>query len=266
MGILNVTPDSFSDGGRYLDPARAVDAAHAMVAAGADLIDVGGESTRPGAPSVDADEERTRIEPVVAALASELGVPISVDTTKAAVAAAAMDAGAAMLNDVSGLRADPDLARVAARTSAALIVMHMRGVSADMYRHATYADVPAEVARELQWSVTTAIEAGVARDAVVIDPGRGFAKQARHSWDLLAHLDDPRLRALDLPILVGASRKSFLQAATGERPAAERDAASHAAAVVAVLSGAHIIRAHDVPGSVQAVRVADMISAAAEAG
>lgn len=266
MGVLNVTPDSFSDGGRYADPARAVEAALAMVAEGADLIDVGGESTRPGAPPVDAAEERARVEPVIAALARDVTVPISVDTTKASVAEAALGAGASIVNDISGLRYDPTLAGVAARAGAGLVLMHMRGVTADMYRHASYRDVALEVAEELAWSVATALESGVAPKSLVIDPGIGFAKKAEHSWEMLAHLDHPALRSLDLPLLVGASRKSFLQAAVGERPAADRDTASLAAAVVAVLAGAHIVRVHDVAGSVQAVRVADMISAASEAG
>ena len=266
MGILNVTPDSFSDGGQHADLSRAVDAALAMVAAGADLIDVGGESTRPGAAPVDEARERARVVPVVAALSRQCPVPISVDTTKAAVARAAIDAGAVIVNDVSGLRKDPALATVAADAGAALVLMHMRGTTADMYRHAEYADVASEVAAELAWSVETAGARGVTRAALVIDPGIGFAKQAAQSWRLLACLEHPALRALDLPLLVGASRKSFLQAAIGERPAPERDAASIAAATVAVLSGAHIVRVHDVPGSVQAVRVADMISSAAEAG
>jgi dihydropteroate synthase len=266
MGVLNVTPDNFSDGGRYADVARAVDAALAMVAAGADLIDVGGESTRPGAPQVDAATERARVEPVIAALARQVPVPLSVDTTKADVARAALDAGAVMINDISGLRHDPAIADVAAQTGAALVLMHMRGVTSDMYRHATYGDVVSEVAAELAWSIDTALVAGVPRTALVIDPGVGFAKQATHSWEVVARLDHPALRRLDLPMLVGASRKSFLQEAIGECPARERDPASLAVATVAVLSGAHIVRVHDVGGSVQAVRVADMISAAAAAG
>jgi dihydropteroate synthase len=265
MGILNVTPDSFSDGGQHADLPRAVDAALAMVAAGADLIDVGGESTRPGAAPVDEAMERARVIPVVAALSRQCPVPISVDTTKSAIARAALEAGAVLVNDVSGLRRDPALATAAAEAGAALVLMHMRGSTADMYRHADYADVSSEVAAELAWSVETAVAHGMARTALVIDPGIGFAKQAAQSWRILASLEHPALRALDLPILVGASRKSFLQAAIGERPARERDAASIAAATVAALSGAHIVRVHDVPGSVQAVRVADMISAAAEA-
>jgi dihydropteroate synthase len=266
MGILNVTPDSFSDGGRFDDVPRAVDAALAMVAAGADIIDVGGESTRPGAPAVDEATERARVEPVVKALAAQVSVPVSVDTTKAGVARAAVEAGASMLNDISGLRRDTALARVAAETGAALVLMHMRGVPADMYRYAQYDDVVADVAAELAWSVAQAVEAGVRRESLVIDPGLGFAKQAAHSWAVLGGLTRPCLRDLDLPILLGASRKSFLQEAIGEHAPGERDAASLAAATVAALSGAHIVRVHDVGGSVQAVRVADMISAVAETG
>jgi dihydropteroate synthase len=266
MGILNVTPDSFSDGGRFDDVPRAVDAALAMVAAGADIIDVGGESTRPGAPAVDEATERARVEPVVKALAAQVSVPVSVDTTKAGVARAAVEAGASMLNDISGLRRDTALARVAAETGAALVLMHMRGVPADMYRYAQYDDVVADVAAELAWSVAQAVEAGVRRESLVIDPGLGFAKQAAHSWAVLGGLARPCLRDLDLPMLLGASRKSFLQEAIGEHAPAERDAASLAAATVAALSGAHLVRVHDVAGSVQAVRVADMISAVAETG
>lgn len=266
MGILNVTPDSFSDGGRHIDVASAVDAAHAMVESGADLIDVGGESTRPGAPRVDEDVELARVVPVITQLAAQLRVPISVDTTKAGVARAALDAGAAIVNDISGLRYDKTLADIAANAGAALIVMHMRGATADMYRHADYGDVISEVAAELAWSVQTALDAGVPREALVVDPGIGFAKKASHSWELMARLDHPALRALDLPMLVGASRKSFLQTAIGEQPAAGRDPASLAMAAVAALSGAHIVRVHDIPGSVQAVRAADMISASAASG
>jgi len=265
MGILNVTPDSFSDGGRHDDLGRAVEAAHAMVAAGADLIDVGGESTRPGAAPISADEECARVVPVIAALAHELPVPLSIDTTKAAVAQAALDAGAALVNDISGLRRDAGaLPAVVAGAGAGLVLMHMRGVPQDMYAHARYDDPVLEVAEELAWSVSTALAHGVPRDALVIDPGIGFAKQAAHSWQVLARLDHPALRAFDLPLLVGASRKSFLQTAIGERPASERDAASLAAATVAALSGAHIVRVHDVAASVQAVRVADMIGATIE--
>ncbi|MBA2355171.1 MAG: dihydropteroate synthase [Acidobacteria bacterium] len=262
MGVLNVTPDSFSDGGRHADPPHAVDAALAMIAAGADLIDVGGESTRPGATPVDADDEIRRAVPVIAALTRQTDVPISVDTTKPAVARAALDAGAALVNDISGLRHDPSLAQVAAGHGAALVLMHMRGTPADMYDRADYADVCAEVADELAWSVARALDAGVGRASLILDPGIGFAKRAAHSWTLLRQLGHPALVALDLPWLVGVSRKSFLQTAVGNLSPPARDPASLAAAVVAILGGAHLIRVHDVAGSVQASRVADMISAA----
>jgi dihydropteroate synthase len=260
MGILNVTPDSFSDGGRHDDVGRAVDRGLAMQAAGADIIDVGGESTRPGAAPVEAGEELRRVLPVVAALAGR-GLVVSIDTTKAEVAAACVEAGAAIVNDISGLRYDPALAGVAARTGAGLILMHMRGHHREMYAQAHYGSVVEEVAGELRWSLDRAVEAGVAREAIVLDPGIGFAKAAAHSWDVLSHLDAPAFAALDRPLLVGPSRKSFLQTAIGEVPAPGRDAASAAAVTAAVLFGAHIVRVHDVEAMVQVARVADMISA-----
>jgi dihydropteroate synthase len=260
MGILNVTPDSFSDGGRFDDVERAVDRALAMQAAGVDIVDVGGESTRPGAEPVEAGEELRRVLPVVGALAGR-GLVVSIDTTKAGVAAACVDAGAAIVNDISGLRYDPALAGVAARTGAALVLMHMRGHHRDMYARAQYASVVDEVAAELRWSLERAIEAGVAREAVVLDPGIGFAKAAAHSWEVLSQFDAPAFTALDRPLLVGPSRKSFLQTAIGEVPAARRDPATAAAITAAILLGAHIIRVHDAEAMVQVARVADMISA-----
>lgn len=262
MGVLNVTPDSFSDGGRHTAPERAVEAALAMVEAGADIIDVGGESTRPGASPVPEQDERGRVVPVIAALQRQTSVPISVDTTKVTVAQAAFDEGASILNDVDGLRGDPRLAVVVTRYRAALVLMHMRGKPVDMYGHATYTHLLEEVASELSWSVARAAEAGVRRDALILDPGIGFAKRAGQSWAVLAHLDHPALLALDLPLLVGVSRKSFLQVAIGDVPPAARDPGSLAAGVAAILAGAHILRVHDVAGSVQAARVADIISAA----
>lgn len=260
MGILNVTPDSFSDGGRHDDVGRAVDRGLAMQAAGADIIDVGGESTRPGAAPVEAGEELRRVLPVVSALASR-GLLVSIDTTKADVAAASVDAGAALINDISGLRYEPALADVAARTGAGLILMHMRGHHREMYAQAHYGSVVEEVASELRWSLDRAVEAGVAREAVVLDPGIGFAKAAAHSWQVLSQLDAPAFAALDRPLLVGPSRKSFLQTAIGEVPAARRDAATAAAITAAILFGAHVVRVHDVEAMVQVARVADMISA-----
>jgi dihydropteroate synthase len=262
MGVLNVTPDSFSDGGACASPDRAVEAALAMEREGADLIDIGGETTRPGAEPVAADEELRRVLPVVERLAGRLRVPVSIDTYKAQVAAAALEAGAAIVNDISGLQYDAGLAAVAARHRAALILMHMRGRSRAMYAQATYSDVAAEVAAELETALGKAVAAGVSRDAVVLDPGLGFAKRAGDSWALLANLDAPSMAALDRPWLVGPSRKSFLTMAIGDVPAPDRDWATSAAVTAAILAGAHIVRVHRVREMVHAARVADQVAAA----
>ncbi len=263
MGILNVTPDSFADGGRYLDAGRAVEAGLAMAATGADVLDVGGESTRPGAAPVEADEERRRVIPIVQALAAQLRIPISVDTYKADVAAAAVDAGAVMVNDVSGLQADPRMGPAVARCRAALVVMHSRGASADMYARAAYDDVCAEVAGELGDAVRRAEESGVVREAIVIDPGIGFAKRAVDSLALLSGLDHPALVALDRPFLVGPSRKSFLTKALGDVPPPRREWGTAAAVTAAILAGAHIVRVHGVAEMAQVARVADELLHAA---
>ena len=255
MGVLNVTPDSFSDGGRHLDVDRAVEAGLRMVEAGADILDVGGESTRPGAESVGMEEELRRVLPVVEGLARRTGAVISIDTYKAAVAAAAVERGAAIINDISGLQYDPALGGVAARTGAALVLMHTRGRSREMYERAVYDDVVAEVAGELEEAIGRAMGSGVARDAIVLDPGFGFAKRPEHSFTLLARL--PGLARLGRPILSGPSRKSFLKLAVGEREPAGREWATAAAVTVSVLLGAHIVRVHDVPAMVDVVRVAD---------
>jgi dihydropteroate synthase len=258
MGILNVTPDSFADASPRLDPAVAVDAALRMEADGADLIDIGGESTRPGADPVSADVELARLLPVLHALKGRLRVPLSVDTMKADVARAAMAEGAAMINDVSGLHADPSLARVAADTGAALVLMHWRAPSKLMYDAAVYDDVVAEVVAELRESVRAATAAGVAAGQLVIDPGLGFAKRAAHSYGVLARL--PELAsALARPLLVGVSRKSFMREALDGRPAPERDWGTAAAVTAAVLAGAHIVRVHAVAEMAQVVRVAEEI-------
>jgi dihydropteroate synthase len=258
MGILNITPDSFADTSPSLDPNVAVDVALRMQDAGADLIDIGGESTRPGAEPVAADEELARILPVIERLAPRLRIPMSVDTYKSTVARAALDAGAAIVNDVSGLRNDPSLASVAAETGAPLVLMHSRGRSKTMYAEAVYADVIADVARELRERIAAATAAGVARDTIIVDPGVGFAKRAAHSYGVLTRLPD-LAAALDRPILVGPSRKSFMRAALGDMPAPGRDWGTAAAVAAAVLAGAHIVRVHAVREMAQVVRVAEEI-------
>jgi len=257
MGILNITPDSFSDGGRHLDVDRAVEAGVRMVEAGADILDVGGESTRPGADSVGANEELSRVLPVVDGLARRTDALISIDTYKAVVAEAAVERGAAIINDISGLLYDPALGTVAARTGAPLILMHTRGRSREMYERAVYDDVVSEVARELDEAIERARAAGVAREALVIDPGFGFAKSPEHSLTLLARL--PELARLARPILSGPSRKSFLTLAIGIREPQDREWGTAAAVTASVLLGAHIVRVHDVPAMVDVIRVADAI-------
>ena len=260
MAILNVTPDSFADGGLYADVDAAVEAGVRMAAEGADIIDVGGESTRPGAEPVPEAEEMRRVLPVIERLAARVDVPISVDTYKAAVAREALARGASIVNDISGLQYDPELGRVAAQTGGALILMHMRGRSEGMYARATYDDVTADVARELRNALARAETAGVRREAIVLDPGVGFAKRAEHSYEVLARLDE--LAALDRPILVGPSRKSYLKAALGDRDPAAREWGTAAAVAASVIFGAHIVRVHDVKAMIDVVRVADAISAA----
>ena len=258
MGIVNVTPDSFSDGGVLFDPARAVDAAMQMVEDGADLLDVGGESTRPGAQPLGAADERARVIPVIEALAARVTVPISIDTYKASVAEAALEAGAAMVNDISGLRYEPDLGAVAARRGAPIILMHTRGRSSDMYRQASYVDVVDEVLDELGESVAFAVGKGVSRDQILIDPGLGFAKQPAHSYEVLARLD--RFGELGRPLVVGPSRKGFLSRPMGrDLPPGDREWATAAAVSACVAAGAHIVRVHAVREMVQVVRVADEI-------
>lgn len=257
MGVINVTPDSFSDGGAALDPANALDMALAMEASGADLIDVGAESTRPGAEPVSSADEMARVLPVLRALASKVSIPISIDTYKADVAAQALDAGAAIVNDISGLQYDPSLGGVVAKRGVPVILMHTRGRPSDMYAHAEYGDVVAEVSSDLQRCIDRALECGIARDRILVDPGLGFAKRAEQSFAALAGID--RLAELGFPLVVGSSRKSFMTSATGPLDASARDWPTAAAVTAAVLGGAHIVRVHRVVEMVQVVRVADAI-------
>lgn len=263
MGVLNITPDSFSDGGVASDPADAVDRALAMEADGADILDIGAESTRPGAAPVPAEEEWARLRPVLKSLPHRLRIPVSIDTYKAEVARRALDAGVAIVNDISGLSYDPGLGALVGSRGAALALMHTRGRSSDMYKHANYDDVVREVTHELQRSVERAVGAGVCWDRLIVDPGLGFAKRTEHSLAALAELD--RFAALGRPVLVGPSRKSFLVAAAGgtaARGAEQRDWSTAAAVTASVLGGAHIVRVHRVAEMVQVVRVADAIRAA----
>jgi len=258
MAILNVTPDSFAEASNTVDPASAIDAALAMEADGADIIDIGGESTRPGATPVSAEQELARVLPVVRGLAGRLRIPIAVDTYKSHVAGASVEAGAAIVNDVSGLRYDPELAAAVAPSGAALVLMHSRGRSRDMYAQAVYDDVIEDVSRELGASVQAAVDAGIAVERIIVDPGIGFAKRPSHSYGVLARL--PELAAaLNRPILVGPSRKSYLRDAAGGRPALARDWGTAAAVTAAVLAGAHVVRVHAVAEMVQVVRVAEEI-------
>jgi dihydropteroate synthase len=257
MGVVNVTPDSFSDGGAFLDPEAAIGQGMALVRDGADIVDVGGESTRPGAHRVSAAEESRRVLPVVRDLAAA-GAVVSIDTMRAEVASAALAAGAAMVNDVSGGRADPAMAAVVRDAGTPFVAMHWRGHSDHMQDLAVYGDVVADVVAELRDGMDRLVEAGVDAEQVVLDPGLGFAKTGAHNWVLLAHLD--ALRSLGRPLLVGASRKGFLGTlladADGEpRPTAERDDATAAVSALAAWSGAWGVRVHEVRASVDAVRV-----------
>ena len=257
MAILNITPDSFSDGGDFIDPDAAITAGRAMAAAGADIIDVGGESTRPRTQPTPPDVEQARILPVIRGLASA-GLRVSVDTRHAATMAAALDAGAAIVNDVSGLGFDPASAALVAVRGCPVVLMHMRGDPTNMYTRATYDDVVRDVRRELAERIAAAERAGVASGQIAIDPGIGFAKRATQSIELLRRL--PELATLGYPILVGVSRKSFMAAITGETEPRQRLPGSLAAGLFALSRGAAILRVHDVAETVQAVRLWQALS------
>jgi dihydropteroate synthase len=266
MGVVNVTPDSFSDGGRWLDPAAGVARGLALAADGADILDVGGESTRPGAGRTDVEDELRRVLPVVAALA-DAGLVVSVDTMRAEVAEAALSSGAVLVNDVSGGLADPAMAELVADARVPFVVMHWRGASDRMEELAVYGDVVDDVRAELARRLEALAGAGVDPDRVVLDPGFGFAKRAEHGWELLARLDE--LLALGHPLLVGTSRKRFLGQAVTVPGAAgepeERDHATAATSVVAALAGAWAVRVHEARASADAVRVAAAVAAARDA-
>jgi dihydropteroate synthase len=257
MGVLNVTPDSFSDGGDFLDPAAAIAAGLAMAAAGADIIDVGGESTRPRSQPTSPDVEQARILPVIRGLAAA-GLLISVDTRHALTMAAALDAGAAIVNDISALSHDPEAASLVAARGCPVVLMHMRGDPTDMYAQAHYGDVVVDVRRELAERIAAAERSGVASGQIAIDPGIGFAKRPGQSLELLRRL--PELAMLGYPILVGVSRKSFMAAVTEATDPRLRLPGSLAAGLFALLRGAAILRVHDVPETMQALRVWQALS------
>jgi dihydropteroate synthase len=257
MGIVNVTPDSFADGGERFDPDVAIADALQMVADGADILDIGGESTRPGAPPLPEAEELGRVVPVLEGLRGRVDVPISIDTYKAAVAERAIALGATIVNDISALTYDSALAAVVARTEAAVILMHTRGRSAEMYALANYDDVAAEIARELGERDAAARAAGIAAERIILDPGIGFAKKAEHSFAAITGL--PELAKLGRPILAGPSRKSFLKIAVGDVPPRDRLWGTAAAVTASILLGAHIVRVHDVRQMVDVVRTVDQI-------
>ena len=264
MGVVNVTPDSFSDGGRWFEPAAAITHGLELAAQGADLVDVGGESTRPGAERPSVEEELRRVVPVVRDLAAA-GLSVSVDTMRAVVAHEAIEAGATLVNDVSGGLADPDILRVVADAGLPVVLMHWRGHADHMQDHTVYADVVADVVAEVRPRVDAAVAAGVRPERIAIDPGLGFAKTWDQNWTVLARLGE--IVAQGVPVLVGASRKAFLgellaDPATGERrPAEQRDFATSALSTTIALTGAWCVRVHEVPSSLDAVRVAARLGA-----
>jgi dihydropteroate synthase len=264
MGILNVTPDSFSDGGQFFTLDNAVARAEQMISEGADIIDVGGESTRPGGEPVSVDEEIKRVVPVIEALALRVKTPLSVDTTKSEVARAALDAGAAIVNDISALRFDFYVADAVARARAGLVLMHSRGTPATMHRLPPVADIMEEVTHSLRASINMAERRGVKRESIVIDPGIGFGKSQEQNLELIAKLDQLIAAFSDYPLLIGTSRKSFIARILADEngtPAAPEDRLHGTMATItaAILHGAHIVRVHDVKATAETIRVAESV-------
>jgi len=262
MGVLNVTPDSFSDGGKFLDPGMAVAQAEELAADGAAIIDVGGESTRPGSDPVSEDEELARVLPVILKIAPRLGVPVSIDTRHARVARAAIDAGACIVNDITGLAGDPDMARAVAAAGAGLIIMHMQGEPKTMQQRPHYDHLMADICRSLRASVARALDAGVREESILVDPGIGFGKTRDHNVEIIARLG--QLRSLGRPIVIGVSRKRFIGELTGIDSPADRTYGTAAACVMAAAAGALVLRVHDVRQMREALAVGWAIAAAAE--
>jgi dihydropteroate synthase len=256
MGVINVTPDSFSDGGQFLEKDRAVEQALQLAGDGADLIDIGGESTRPYSKGISADEEMNRVIPVIEALKKELRIPISIDTLKAQVAREALRSGASMVNDISALRLDPEMASVVAQAGVPVILMHMKGTTADMQVAPTYGDVASEIITFLRSAMEQAVRSGIRRDRIIVDPGIGFGKTFDHNLEILKELG--RLQCLEAPILVGSSRKAFIGRIL-DKKVHERDTGTMATVAAAVMNGAHIVRVHNVKQAVETVKVIDAI-------
>lgn len=264
MGILNFTPDSFSDGGQFFTIESALAHAEQMISEGADIVDVGGESTRPGGEPVSAEEEIKRVVPVIEALVDRFDVPVSVDTTKSEVAGVALDAGAAIVNDISALRFDFYVADAVARAGAGLVLMHSRGTPATMHRLPPVADIMEEVTHSLRASINMAERRGVKRESIVIDPGIGFGKSQEQNLELIAKLDQLIAAFPDYPLLIGTSRKSFIGRILADEtgmpaPSADRLHGTMATITAAILHGAHIVRVHDVKATAETIRVADSI-------
>jgi len=256
VGVLNVTPDSFSDGGVNYEPARAIERALEMEAEGADVVEIGGESTRPGATPLSTEEELSRVLPVLRGLAGRIRAPIAIDTYKSEVAAAAVIEGASIINDVSSLRFDPVIADVAARERAILVLMHMRGDPATMQKLAPSEDIFAEINADFETAIKLALDRGVKREQLVLDPGIGFGKTVEQNLSILNGLE--RFAGFDLPLMIGTSRKSFIGRLTG-RPEGDRIMGTAASVSIAIARGAHIVRVHDAKEMVQVARIADSI-------
>jgi len=256
MGVINVTPDSFSDGGQFFERGRAVEQALQLAADGADLIDIGGQSTRPYSKGISAEEEMDRVIPVIEALNKKLAIPISIDTLKAQVAREALRCGASMVNDISALRSDPEMAGVAAEAGVPVILMHMKGTPADMQVQPIYDDVVAEVIVSLEKAMDQAVSGGIRKDRIIVDPGIGFGKTFDHNLEILKELG--RFQCLGVPLLVGSSRKAFIGRIL-DKKVHERDTGTMATVAAAVMNGAHIVRVHNVKQAVETVKVIDAI-------
>jgi dihydropteroate synthase len=257
MGILNITPDSFSDGGLFFNKSVAIKRALQMVEDGADIIDIGGESTRPGSETVPVDEELRRTIPVIAAIAREINIPISIDTYKASVAQMALDAGASMVNDISGLRFDPKMTRVVSEFKVPVVAMHIKGKPKDMQINPVYEALIPEVLDYLKGSIRLALDAGIQDDMIVIDPGIGFGKTFEQNLTIIHNLRE--FTCLERPVLIGASRKAFIGKILGDVPPGERLDGTAAAVALSIINGANIIRVHDVKEMVKVAKVADAI-------